>query len=63
MLNSWDIMKKAKMVEGKAAETDVESHIDVSFYKAALDEVIAEHGDEYPEWWEDRKKFFEEYNV
>lgn len=62
-LKNWDIMKKIGYVEGEQAETDIDSHIDVSFYKNALDEVIAEHGNEYPDWWQNRQEFFEEYNV
>jgi len=63
VLKSWDIMKKINYVDEEQAKTDVDGHINTSIYKTALDEVIAEHGDEYPEWWAGRQEFFDEYNV
>ena len=63
VLKTWDVMKQIDFVSGDAKNIDIEKHIDISFYKKALDEVIDEHGDECPDWWKNRQEFFEQYNA
>lgn len=63
VLKTWDVMKQIDFVSGDAKNIDIEKHIDISFYKKALAEVIDEHGDEYPDWWKNRQEFFDQYNA
>lgn len=64
VVNSWDIYQKVGLINpDDAAKIKIEDHIREDIYKAALDEVIAEHKDDDPEWYEGRLEFFQKYNA
>ena len=62
VLNTWNIMLDTGFLPPEAENFDIESHINTELYKTALDEVIAEHYNEYPEFFDGRLAFFEKYN-
>jgi NitT/TauT family transport system substrate-binding protein len=63
VIRAWDILKATGFLSPEADKINVEDHINIEFYKAALDEVIAEHYDEYPAFFDGRIAFFKEYNL
>jgi NitT/TauT family transport system substrate-binding protein len=62
VIRAWDILDKTGFLSEKAKNIDIRDHINTELYKAALDEVIAEHGDEDPEFYKDLLAFYEENN-
>lgn len=62
VIKTWEVMGATGFLPAEAANINIEDHINTELYEAALNEVIAEHGDEHPEFYKQRLAFFEEYN-
>lgn len=62
VIRAWGILDKTGFLNEKAKEINILDHINIELYKAALDEVIAKHGSEDPEFYERLLKFYEEQN-
>lgn len=62
VIRAWNILDKTGFLSEKAKNIDIRDHINTELYKAALDEVMAEHGDEDPEFYKDLLAFYEENN-
>lgn len=61
-LRAWDYLNDFGLLDETAANIDLKQHVHVDLYKEALDEVIAEVGDEDPEYWQGVLDYFEENN-
>ena len=46
-----------------AKDYDLDSHINIELYKAALDELISERRDEDPAFYDGRAEFFKAHNL
>jgi NitT/TauT family transport system substrate-binding protein len=62
VIKTWNILKATGFLPAKADSVNIVEHINIEFYKTALDEVISEHYDEYPDFFDGRFAFFKEYN-
>ena len=62
VLKTWEVMGATGFLPEGSENIDIESHINTELYETALNEVIAEHGDEYPEFFAERLAFFDQYN-
>lgn len=62
VLKTWEVMSATGFLPEGSENLDIESHINTELYETALNEVIAEHGDEYPEFFAERLAFFDQYN-
>ena len=62
ILQTWEIMGETGFLADGYEDIVIESHINTELYKEALDEVIEEHYDEYPEIYDEMVTFFEEHN-
>lgn len=62
VLKTWEVMGATGFLPEGSENLDIESHINTELYETALNEVIAEHGDEYPEFFAERLAFFDQYN-
>lgn len=62
VLKTWEVMSATGFLPEGSENIDIESHINTELYETALNEVIAEHGDEYPEFFAERLAFFDQYN-
>ena len=60
---TWDIMMKTGFLAPDAKDYDLDSHINVELYKAALDELVAERRDEDPAFYDGRVEFFKANNL
>ena len=60
---TWDIMMKTGFLAPDAKDYDLDSHINVELYKAALDELAAERRDEDPAFYDGRVEFFKANNL
>ena len=60
VLRAWDILDKTGFLSENAKEINIEDHINTDIYEQALSEVIAEHGDEDPEFYESVQTFYNE---
>lgn len=60
---TWDIMMKTGFLSPEAKNYDLDSHINIELYKAALDELVAERRDEDPEFYDGRLEFFKAHNL
>lgn len=63
VLKTWEIMGATGFLPETASEINIEEHINTELYKAALDEMQAKYGDEYPEFYAERQEFFAKYNT
>lgn len=61
-VRAWAYLDELGFLDENAKNIDLRDYILCDIYKEALDEVIAEVGDEDPEYWEKQKKYFEENN-
>lgn len=59
---AWKWFDEMRLLDENAKNINLKEHVRVDIYKEALDEVIAEVGDEDPEYWEGVVKYFEENN-
>ena len=59
---TWDIMMRTGFLAPEAKDYDLDAHINVDLYKAALDELIAERRDEDPAFYDERMAFFNANN-
>ncbi len=59
---TWKIMMDTGFLPESAKNYDLDAHINVDLYKAALDELIAERYDEDPKFYDDRLAFFKANN-
>ncbi len=62
VIRAWGILDKTGFLNENAKEIDILDHINTDLYKAALDEVMAKHGSEDPEFYDRLLKFYEEQN-
>lgn len=62
VIRAWDILDKTGFLSDEAKDINVEDHINTQLYKEALDQVMEEHYDEDPEFYDNMVKFFEEFN-
>lgn len=62
VIKTWEIMGATGFLTEEADNINIEDHINTELYETALNEVIAEHGDEYPEFFAERVEFFNQYN-
>ena len=60
---TWDIMMKTGFLAPEAKDYDLDSHINIELYKAALDELIQERRDEDPAFYDGRVEFFKANNL
>ena len=63
VVKTWEIMMATGFLPEGSESINIEDHINTELYKTALDEVIAEHYDEYPDFFDERLEFFAEYNT
>jgi NitT/TauT family transport system substrate-binding protein len=63
VLKTWEIMKATGFLPEGAENMNIEEHINTELYKTALDECVAEFGEEDPDFYNERLAFFEEYNT
>ncbi|MBQ6315644.1 MAG: ABC transporter substrate-binding protein [Mogibacterium sp.] len=63
VVRAWDYMGRLGLLDENAREIDIEDHINVEIYKAALDECQAEHGSENPKFYERMQGQFARYNM
>ena len=61
VFRAWDYMDRIGILEKKDG-VKLEDHINNTLYKAALDEVVAAHRDENPEFYDRMVAFFNENN-
>ncbi len=59
----WDIMMRTGFLPPEAKDFDLDAHINIDLYKAALDELIAERRDEDPAFYDERLEFFKANNL
>lgn len=59
---TWDIMLKTGFLAPEARDYDLDAHINIDLYKAALDELVAERRDEDPAFYDERVAFFKANN-
>ena len=62
LVTAWLFIDEMGMFDDKDPSIELRDHVDVEFYKEALDEVIEEVGDEDPEFWQDMLDYFEKNN-
>ena len=60
VVRAWNILDETGFLDEKAKDINIEDHINTDIYEEALAEVIAEHGDEDPEFYEGMQQFYEE---
>ena len=60
---TWDIMMRTGFLAPEAKDYDLDAHINIDLYKAALDELIAERRDEDPAFYDERLEFFKANNL
>ncbi|MBQ9565940.1 MAG: ABC transporter substrate-binding protein [Synergistaceae bacterium] len=60
---TWDIMMRTGFLAPEAKDYDLDAHINIDLYKAALDELIAERRDEDPAFYDGRLEFFKANNL
>ncbi len=61
-VRAWAYIGELGLLDENAKNIDLRDYILCDLYKEALDEVIAEVGDEDPEYWAAQVKYFEENN-
>lgn len=59
---AWGYMDGLGLLDDGADEINIDDHINVDIYKAALDECQKEYGDEDPDFYEERQAQFAEYD-
>lgn len=59
---TWKIMMDTGFLPESAKNYDLDAHINVDLYKAALDELVAERYNEDPAFYDDRLAFFKANN-
>ena len=59
---AWNWMGELGFLDKGWEDIDLDSHIDTSLYKEALEEVTAAHGDEDPDFYKQAAEFFAEHN-
>ena len=62
VVRAWNYMDRLGVLE-KAEGVKLEDHINIELYKAALDEVVAEHRSEDPEFYDRMVAFYKENNL
>ena len=63
IVETWDVMMKTGFLEEGAEEINVEDHINTSYYRAALDELVEESaGTDDEAFYKERVEFFEANN-
>ncbi|MCI9668480.1 ABC transporter substrate-binding protein [bacterium 1XD42-1] len=63
VIKTWEIMGATGFLPDTASSINIEEHINIELYKTALDEAMAEYGEEYPEFYAERQEFFKQYNT
>lgn len=63
VVRAWGILDDTGFLNENAKQIDILEHINTDLYKEALDEVIAEHGSENPEFYENLLAFYNENNL
>lgn len=63
IVKDWEILDKTGFLNENAKAIKVEDHINTALYKAALDEVVSEHKDEDPAFYDKMLKFYDENNL
>lgn len=59
---SWNMIDDTGFLGDETDKVNIEDHINVDLYEKALKEVIEEHGDEDPEYYQEQLEYFEKYN-
>ena len=59
---AWEYMAETGFLDDNAAQINLDDHINTELYKQALDETIAEHYDEDPEFYDSMLEFYEANN-
>ena len=62
VVRAWNILDETGFLDENAKNINIEDHINTDIYEEALAEVIAEHGDEDPEFYDRMQQFYEEYD-
>ena len=60
VVRAWNILDETGFLDENAKNINIEDHINTDIYEEALAEVIAEHGDEDPEFYDRMQQFYEE---
>lgn len=63
VVRAWNILDKTGFLSEQSKDIDILDHINTDLYKDALDEVIAEHGSEDPEFYDGMLKYYNENNL
>ncbi|MBQ7263998.1 MAG: ABC transporter substrate-binding protein [Synergistaceae bacterium] len=63
IIRAWGILDATGFLSEEAKRIDIRDHVDVSLYKAALDEAQAEYGHEAPGFYRRMQDFFVENDV
>lgn len=63
VIKTWEIMQQTGFLPESAMKINVEDHINTELYEAALNEVMAEHYNENPKFYDERLEFFKKYNT
>lgn len=63
VLRAWEILGNTGFLDEKAKTINIEQHINTELYKKALDEVIAKHRDENPEFYDKMLAYYMEQNL
>lgn len=63
VVRAWNILDATGFLSENAKNIRIEDHVNTELYKEAMEEVIAEYGDEDPEFYNGLRTFFEENNT
>lgn len=63
VVRAWNWMDELGCFKSDISNIDIEDHINVEIYKKALDECVAEHYDENPDFWDKMVKMYEESDM
>lgn len=62
VVRAWDYMNRLGLLDKNAQKIDINDHINVEIYKAALDECQSQYGRENPSFYEKMQGQFAKYN-
>ena len=63
VVRAWDYMDKLGLLDDNARKIDINDHINIDIYKAALDECQSQYGSENPKFYERMQGQFAKYNI
>lgn len=63
VVRAWGILDATGFLNKNAKNIDILDHVNTKLYEAALNEVVAEYGDEAPEFYDKMQAFYKESNI